>query len=171
MNAQDDTSAAPAPPHGPLAPLARAAFALGGIALLALVAVEAWQVLARYALNASPGWTEPAALFLLTSAMSLGAAGAVHHGAHFGFFILRERAPTPVKRALELLAELVAATLGAVLAYWSGTLLLDGWSVPMAGTFLPQSANQLPMCVSGALMCLFALERGWRILRPAAEAR
>jgi TRAP-type C4-dicarboxylate transport system permease small subunit len=168
VSAEDD---APPPRDDALAPLARAAFALGGLALVALVGVEAWQVLARYVLNASPGWTEPTALLLLTGAMSLGAAGAVHQGAHFGFFILRERAPAPVRRALELMSELVVAALGAVLAYGSGRLLLDGLDVPMAGTFLPASANHAPMCVAGALMTLFALDRARRRVAraPAAE--
>ncbi len=159
-------------PGGPVAALARASFATAGAALVVLVAVEFWQVLARYLLNDSPGWTEPAALFLLTTAMSLGAAGAVQQGAHFGFYVLRESAPPRLRRLLALFAELVVAALGAVLALGAGALLADGWDVPGAGSGLPQSANYLPMCVGGALMTLFALARvrdGLRAPVPAAE--
>ncbi len=154
----------------PLAGLARISFATAGAALVVLVAVEFWQVLARYLLNDSPGWTEPAALFLLTTAMSLGAAGAVQQGAHFGFFVLREIAPPPLRRLLVLFAELVVVALGAVLAGGAAVLLVDGWDVPGAGSGLPQSANFLPMCVGGALMAVFALARAIHGLRPPVPA-
>ena len=55
-------------------------------ALLGLVVVQGWQVFARYVLNDSPSWTEPVALLLLSTAMSLGAAAGVQRGRHFGFF-------------------------------------------------------------------------------------
>jgi TRAP-type C4-dicarboxylate transport system permease small subunit len=156
MSAGQETSVAPA---GPLPGLARASFIVAGAALVLLVGVEFWQVLARYLLNDSPGWTEPAALFLLTTAMSLGAAGAVQQGAHFGFFVLREISPMPRRRLLVLFSEGVVATLGGVLAIGAGTLLADGWEVPGAGSVLPQSANYLPMCIGGVLMTVFALAR------------
>jgi len=165
--ANEPVEASPAPPPagGLLAALARISFAIGGTALVALVAVEAWQVVARYVLNDSPGWTEPAAMLLLTTAMSLGAAGAVHQGAHFGFFILREHSPPAIRRALELLAEAVITGLGSVIAIWGTVLFFDGLRVPMAGTWLPQSSAFLPMCVGGALMVLFALARLFALLR------
>jgi len=153
------STAAPAPDTGPLAPLARAAFVISGSALVALVTVQAWQVLARYGFNDAPGWTEPTALLLLSTAMCLGAAGGVHQGAHFGFYVLREHARPAIKRMLEDFADGVAALLGGVLAYWGAVLLIDGFGVPMAGAPLPQSANYLPMSTGGALMLVFALDR------------
>lgn len=166
MNGATDIAAAPA---GPLAGLARASFVVAGAALVLLVGVEFWQVLARYLLNDSPGWTEPAALFLLTTAMSLGAAGAVQQGAHFGFFVLRELAPPPARRLLRLFTEGVIAGLGGVLAIGAGLLLVDGWDVPGAGSLLPQSANYLPMCIGGVLMTVFALARAARGTTTAPE--
>jgi TRAP-type C4-dicarboxylate transport system permease small subunit len=155
-----------------IARLAQAAGALAGAALVGMAGVEAWQVFARYVLNDSPGWTEPVALLLLNVAMSFGAALGVHQGAHFGFFILRESAPPALRRLLELVAQLLIALLGAVLAYWGAALFLDGRGVTMAGTWLPQSAPYLPMGLGGALMALFALDRArarWRATTPAPE--
>ncbi|HVH35911.1 MAG TPA: TRAP transporter small permease subunit, partial [Tahibacter sp.] len=63
---------------------ARAALLAAGMALVSLAAVQAWQVIARYVLNDSPGWTEPLALLLLNTAMSLGAAAAVQQRQRFG---------------------------------------------------------------------------------------
>jgi TRAP-type C4-dicarboxylate transport system permease small subunit len=132
-----------------------------------MAATEAWQVFARYVLNDSPGWTEPVALFLLNTAMSLGAAAGVRSWSHFGFFILVHNAPAALRRALQAFACLLVAAVGAALAVWGAQLLLDGIAVPAAGTLLPESAVFLPMTVGGALMFVFAIER---LLVPIPDA-
>jgi TRAP-type C4-dicarboxylate transport system permease small subunit len=142
-----------------LARLARAATFVAGAALLGMAATEAWQVFARYVLNDSPGWTEPVALLLLNTAMSLGAAAGVRSWSHFGFFILVHNVPTPLQRALQAFACLVVAAVGAALAIWGAQLLLDGIAIPAAGTVLPESSVFLPMALGGALMVVFAIER------------
>jgi len=150
-----------------LAWVARVATAIAGAALLGMAATEAWQVFARYVLNDSPGWTEPVALFLLNTAMSLGAAAGVRSWSHFGFFILVHNAPVALRRALQAFACLLVAAVGAALAVWGAQLLLDGIAVPAAGTLLPESAVFLPMTVGGALMFVFAIER---LLVPIPDA-
>lgn len=152
---------------GALQRCSRAALLVAGTALVALAAVQAWQVVARYLLNDSPGWTEPLALLLLNTAMSLGAAAAVQQRAHFGFPLLVHIAPPPLRRVLEALSSLVVAGLGAVLAIGGAALLADGWGVRMAGTVLPQGLMFLPLCLGGALMSAFAVAE---LLRPRAVA-
>jgi TRAP-type C4-dicarboxylate transport system permease small subunit len=142
-----------------LARLARAATMIAGVALLGMAATEAWQVFARYVLNDSPGWTEPVALLLLNTAMSLGAAAGVRSWSHFGFFILVHNVPPALQRAMQALACLIVAAVGAALAVWGAQLLLDGIAVPAAGTVLPESAVFLPMTLGGALIFVFAIER------------
>jgi len=152
--------------NSPLARLARGATMVAGAALLGMAATEAWQVFARYVLNDSPGWTEPVALLLLNTAMSLGAAAGVRSWSHFGFFILVHNVPPPLQRALQTFACLVVAAVGAALAGWGAQLLLDGIAIPAAGTVLPESAVFLPMALGGALMFVFAIER---LFAPAPE--
>ena len=142
-----------------LSMLALAATALAGAALVALVLVQAWQVFARYVLNDSPGWTEPIAQFLMNSAMMFGAAAGVRAQAHFGFFVGVQHAPPVLQRVLLAIGHLIAAGIGGVLAVWGGALLVDEWSVPMAGAALPQGMIFLPICVGGLLITVFALER------------
>lgn len=137
--------------------IARVALLVAGTALVTLAAVQAWQVVARYLLNDSPGWTEPLSLLLLNTAMSLGAAAAVQQRAHFGFPLLVHMAPPLLRRALEALSSLIVVGLGATLAIGGASLLVDGWSVRMAGTVLPQGLMFLPLTLGGALMTLFAL--------------
>ncbi len=157
---------APQPDNSVVARLARAATMVAGAALLGMAATEAWQVFARYVLNDSPGWTEPTALLLLNTAMSLGAAAGVRSWSHFGFFILVHNVPQALQRALQAFACLVVAAVGAALAVWGAQLLLDGIAIPAAGTVLPESAVFLPMALGGALMFVFAIER---LFAPAPE--
>jgi len=158
----------------PVAPLQRLldriahlAIGLAAAALLGLVVVQGWQVFTRYVLNDSPSWTEPVTLLLLSTAMSLGAAAGVHTRRHFGFFLLAEKLHARLRRGVDLLRPLLIVAIGAVIAWWSGVLLLDGLDIKMAGARLPQSINYLPLALGGALMSVFALYQAWQVLGPA----
>ena len=105
-------------PSGWLDKLARITAWIAGIALVSMAAVQAWQVFARYVLNASPDWTEPVALLLLNTAMMFGAAVGVRSESHFGFFIARDAAPPRVARAMPGFSRLVGAGGGALLGWW-----------------------------------------------------
>jgi TRAP-type C4-dicarboxylate transport system permease small subunit len=126
--------------------------------MVALVAVQGWQVFARYVLNNSPAWTEPMAVLLLTTTMSLGAAASVHAKTHFAFLLGVQAARPWLRRILLSVTHLIAISIGLMLAYWGMILFLDGLDVPMAGVPLPQSANFLPLSVGGALIAIFAAQ-------------
>lgn len=137
--------------------LARITTWIAGIALVSMAAVQAWQVFARYVLNASPDWTEPVALLLLNTAMMFGAAVGVRAESHFGFFIARDAAPPRVARAMHGFSRLVVAAVGALLAWWGAVLAADSWEVPMAGARIPEGTFYLPLCLGGALIAVFSL--------------
>lgn len=137
--------------------LARLTTWIAGLALVSMAAVQAWQVFARYVLNASPDWTEPVALLLLNTAMMFGAAVGVRAESHFGFFIARDAAPPRVARAMRGFSHLVVATVGALLAWWGAALAADSWEVPMAGARIPEGTFYLPLCLGGVLIAVFSL--------------
>ena len=162
----------PASVNVPVAPLQRAldrvsnfAISVAAIALLGLVVVQGWQVFTRYVLNDSPSWTEPVTLLLLSTALSLAAAAGVHTNRHFGFYLLGEHMPPLVRRVFDVIRPVMIIAIGAVLAWWSAVLLLDGLDIKMAGAQMPQSINYLPLSIGGALMVVFALYKLWRVLR------
>ena len=124
-----------------------------------LVLVLGWQVFGRYVLNASPSWTEPVALTLMSVAALFGAAIAVRAESHFAFPTLVESSPKPVRTLLKALARLIALAFGIALAGFGGFLMADSWSVPMAGAPLPEGVGNMGLCVGGALIAVFALER------------
>ena len=79
--------------------LEQAALVFAAVTLVAVVAVQAWQVFARYVLNDSPAWTEPLALVFIANTAMLGAAVGARRETHFGFPLLVDSAPWPVRQA------------------------------------------------------------------------
>ena len=139
--------------------LASLAMGLAGLALVAMALIQAWQVFARYVLNDSPGWTEPLALLLMSFAVMFGAAVAVRRETHFAFQTFRDAAPGPLKWLMKSISRLIAAGSGAGLMVFGGTLMIDEWPVALAGAPLPSGLKFAGLCVGGALILLFALER------------
>jgi len=139
--------------------LASLALGLAGAALVAMALIQAWQVFARYVLNDSPGWTEPLALLLMSFAVMFGAAVAVRRETHFAFQTFRDAAPGPARWLLKSISRLIAAASGAGLMVLGGTLMIDEWPVAMAGAPLPSGLKFAGLCIGGALILLFALER------------
>jgi TRAP-type C4-dicarboxylate transport system permease small subunit len=139
--------------------LAGLAMALAGLALVAMALIQAWQVFARYVLNDSPGWTEPLALLLMSFAVMFGAAVAVRRETHFAFQTFRDAAPTRLQWLMKSISRLIAAASGAGLMILGGTLMVDDWPVVMAGAPLPAGLKFAGLCVGGALILLFAIER------------
>jgi len=142
-----------------LSGIARLAMFIAGASLCALVLILAWQVFGRYVLNASPSWTEPAALTLMSVAALFGAAIAVRLETHFNFPTFVESLPGPIRGAFKAIARLISLGFGAALAYYGTFLMIDSWGVPMAGAPMPEGISYVGLSVGGALIALFALER------------
>lgn len=139
--------------------LANLAMGLAGTALVAMALIQAWQVFARYVLNDSPGWTEPLVLLLMSFAVMFGAAVAVRRETHFAFQAFRDVAPGPLAWLMKSISRLIAAASGAGLMILGGTLMIDEWPVALAGAPLPSGLKFAGLCVGGALILLFSLER------------
>jgi TRAP-type C4-dicarboxylate transport system permease small subunit len=139
--------------------IAAATIAIAATSLCALVIVLAWQVFGRYVLNDSPSWTEPVAMTLMGVAALFGSAIAVRSESHFAFPTLVESAPRPVRALLKALARLIALLFGLAMTAFGGLLMVDSWSVPMAGAPFPEGVGHIGLCAGGALIALFAFER------------
>lgn len=149
-----------------LAPVARASTVLAALGLFGMVITQGWQVLARYALNASPSWTEPLTLICLTSTLAFGAAAGVHARSHFRFPLLVMLLPEAGQRAFARLSALIVIAIGLLLAVYGLRLGIDGLDVRLAGAPLPQGSVYFPLALGGALMSLFALPQ---LLRAPLE--
>jgi TRAP-type C4-dicarboxylate transport system permease small subunit len=150
--------------------LANATLAVAGLALIGVAVVEGWQVFARYVLNDSPSWTEPVALLLMSTTMMCGAAIGVRGNRHFGFFILGEMSPPSIRRGLTLFAQSIIALIGVLFVVAGIRLVTESWDFPMAGAPLPQGIVYLPICIGGALIAVFSIERMVARSHAAAQA-
>lgn len=162
----------PAAPASLMDRLAHLATLIAAAALAGLVVVQGWQVFARYVMNDSPSWTEPATVLLLSTAMSLAAAACVHLQRHFSFALLAEAVGHGPRKAMAATSQAVIILIGAFLAVGAMRLWLDGLNVRMAGAMLPQGSPFLPLSVGGTLMVVFGLHRLRQVLRAprAGEA-
>ena len=152
-----------------LAKLAQVTLAVAGIALVSVAIVEGWQVFARYVLNNSPSWTEPVALLSMSTAMMSGAAVGVRSNRHFGFFMLVEHVTPSARRILQFVQGIFAAAVGAIFLIAGARLVHESWDFPMAGAPLPQGVVYLPICIGGALIALFAIERLFLMRSPSGQ--
>jgi TRAP-type C4-dicarboxylate transport system permease small subunit len=139
--------------------LARATTLVASTSLCVLVLVLGWQVFGRYVLNASPSWTEPVALSLMSVVALFGAALAVRSETHFSFPTLAHAAPAQIRVILRALSRVIALASGLALAGFGGALMRDSWDVPMAGAPAPEGAAYVGIAFGGVLIALFALER------------
>ncbi len=147
--------------------IAHAATVAAVVGLGGMVLCQGWQVFARYALNASPSWTEPLTLLCLATTLAFGAAAGVRSGTHFRFPLLVQLLPLPIQRGCARLSALIVLLTGLLLAGYGGLLFLADLDVRLAGAPLPQSLVFLPLALGGALMALFALPG---LIDPVTEA-
>ena len=149
--------------------LATATVVIASVALASMVGVLAWQVIGRYVLNASPAWTEPVALTLMSISALFGAAIAVRAESHFSFPTLMESSPPVVRSILRFVSRLIAFAFGLALAAFGFVLMADGWATPMAGAPAPEGLSYAGIAFGGALIAIFALERLISGAPPEAE--
>ena len=139
--------------------LSNVALWISGAGLVAMTLAVFWQVIGRYVLNASPSWTEPLSLLLMSWFILLGAAVGVREGMHLGFEIGLHFAAPPVRRIMEITTHLLLMGFGGAMAWYGWDLAMGTWSAKMAGVDLPQGVDYLPLVGGGALICLFSFER------------
>jgi TRAP-type C4-dicarboxylate transport system permease small subunit len=149
---------------------ARASLALAVAALIALTVVIAWQVFARFVLNASPSWSEPLALLLMVTCVLLGAAVGVREGFHLGLTMISSALPAPLGRASQLLASLLVALFGGLMAINAAALIEYTTSHIIPGLGVTRAVSYLPFALCGTLIVLFAIERAWATLADPPKA-
>lgn len=131
----------------------------GAAGIVVMTAVIGWQVFGRYVLNASPAWTEQAALVLMVWFVMLAAAAGVREGFHIRIEVFVDALPPRARAVCRAAATIVVGACGVVLAVWGAQLVVAVWhhTIPTLG--IPRGFAYLPLPLSGALITLFALEQ------------
>src|SRR5690606_28716546 len=101
-----------------------AALYLAGIGLVVMTGIVAYQVFMRFVVNASPSWTEGAAIMLMSWFIFLGAAVGVRENFHMGFDVLLYALPKGAKGYLRAISDVAVAAFAFGMVYYAGALAL-----------------------------------------------
>lgn len=142
-----------------LGALSNAALWIAGVGMVAMTAMVAWQVFARYVLNASPSWTEPASVMVMSWFIFLGAAVGVRENFHMGFDVLVHFLPASTAPWMRAMSDLAVVVFGLGMVVYGLQLTIDTWTATIPVLHLPGGFSYMPIVAGGGLMVLFALER------------
>jgi TRAP-type C4-dicarboxylate transport system permease small subunit len=141
-----------------LAVVSQVALWIAAAGMVAMTAMVAWQVFARYVLNASPSWTEPASVMVMSWFIFLGAAVGVRENFHMGFDVLIHFMPG-AGGWMRATSDLAVLVFGVGMVVYGLQLTIDTWTAIIPVLHLPGGFTYMPVVGGGALMALFALER------------
>lgn len=150
-----------------LAVLSQAALWIAAAGMVAMTALVAWQVFARYVLNASPSWTEPLSIMVMSWFIFLGAAVGVRENFHMGFDVLIHFLPG-AGGWMRATSDLAVLVFGVGMVVYGLQLTIDTWTATIPVLRVPGGFAYMPLVGGGVLMSLFALER--LLLRMAGVA-
>jgi TRAP-type C4-dicarboxylate transport system permease small subunit len=153
--------------RGVSAGLSQAARWFAGAGLIVMTAIIAWQVFARYVLNASPAWGEQAALLLMIWYVMLAAAAGVREQFHIRIGVFVETLPARLQRPAIVFAHAVVCAFGVALVFWGVELTLATWEHVIPTLALPRGVAYLPMPLAGLLIAGFSAEHIVAVLRRA----
>jgi TRAP-type C4-dicarboxylate transport system permease small subunit len=142
-----------------LAVLSRLALWLAAVGMVVMTALVAWQVFARYVLNASPSWTEPASILVMSWFIFLGAAVGVRENFHMGFDVLVHFLPPSAAPWMRAISDLAALVFGVGMVVYGMQLVIQTWTATIPVLHLPGGFTYMPLAAGGLLIALFALER------------
>jgi TRAP-type C4-dicarboxylate transport system permease small subunit len=130
-----------------------------GVGLLLMTAIIAWQVFARYVLNASPAWAEQAALLLMIWYVFFAAAAGVREGFHIRIAIFVDSLPVKLRRPVLTISHGIVLAFGVAMAWWGVELAQATWEHVIPTLGLSRGYAYIPIAISGALMAGFAFEQ------------
>jgi TRAP-type C4-dicarboxylate transport system permease small subunit len=133
---------------------------IAGVALALISAIIPWAVFTRYVLNRAASWPEPAAVLLTIALTFFGAAACYRTANHMRISFFADLLPGPLKKAADLIAELVSAGLALFMVIW-GIKLVEATKFNTISDFpfLSVGLTYLPIPVSGVIVLLFVIER------------
>jgi TRAP-type C4-dicarboxylate transport system permease small subunit len=138
-------------------------FACAG--LIIMTAIIAWQVFARYVLNASPAWAEQAALLLMIWYVLFAAAAGVREGFHIRIAVFESALTPGAQTFVRIAGHLLVGLFGLAMVVWGAELTVATWQHDIPTLGLPRGIAYVPMPLTGILIVGFSIEHvlaAWR---------
>lgn len=139
--------------------LARIAIDISSAGLVLMTLIIGWQVFARYVLNASPTWSESAALLLMLNYIMLAAAVGVYENFHLGLKVLLDAVPTHIRTVLEVINNALIISFGMAMLVNGSRLAAFTADHIMPALNISRSFAYWPFAAAGLFISIFALER------------
>lgn len=147
---------------GPIAALSRlasrAALAVSVTGLTLMTLIIGWQVFARYVLNASPNWSEQAALLLMLYFLLFAAAVGVREGFHIRITLFEDSLVPARRRWLRLANHFLVGVFGFAMAAGGTELIGITASHSISGLGISRAFAFVPMAGAGCLILFFSIE-------------
>lgn len=147
---------------GPIAALSRlasrAALAVSVAGLTLMTLIIGWQVFARYVLNASPSWSEQAALLLMLYFLLFAAAVGVREGFHIRITLLEDSLSPARRKWLRFVNHLCVGLFGFAMAAGGIELIGITTSHSISSLGISRAFAFAPMAGAGLLILFFSLE-------------
>src|SRR5437588_6344867 len=133
---------------------------VAGIALVLISAVIPWAGFTRYVLNSAASWPEPTAVLLTIVLTFIGAASCYRAGMHMNVSFFVGMLPPPLRRWVEIIAELLVAAMALFMLVYGEKLVDATWYNTIADfPALSVGVTYLPIPIGGAILLLFVIER------------
>lgn len=130
---------------------------LAGVSFVAMVVLTCWQVITRYILKDPSPWSEELVSYLFAWMALLGASVVTGERGHMNIPIVVDKMGNKAKKALLVLAEVVAFLFSAVILVYGGieiTSLAMGQLTSSLGIAIGWFYIVLPLC--GVLNMIYA---------------
>jgi TRAP-type C4-dicarboxylate transport system permease small subunit len=131
-----------------------------GLSLVIISLIIPWSVYTRYVINRAASWPEPMSILLTIVLTFFGAAACYRVGMHMRVGLVTDLLPDPLRRAADVVAELLMGLLSLFMVIW-GTRLVEATWYPTIAEFpsLSVGVTYLPIPIGGAIALLFVAER------------
>lgn len=131
---------------------------LAGVSFIAMVVLTCWQVFTRYVMGDAATWTEELVTYLFAWMALLGASLVVGERGHMNIPLLVEKSSPSVRKALCILAEVIAAIFAAAILIYGGskiTMLAMGQTTASLGVAMGIFYTVMP--ISGVLNVIYSV--------------
>jgi TRAP-type C4-dicarboxylate transport system permease small subunit len=133
---------------------------LAGTAITLMCLIIPWGVFTRYVLGTGSQWPEPIAILLMMVFTFIGAAAAYRAGAHIAVDMFTMRMPAGLRKACEVVVDLLMAAVCLFVVFYGTRLCAETWHQSIAELpWLPVGVTYAALPIGSAITLLFVIER------------